>query len=37
MSKSFDSLFGDQEFEDTKGSTVTVEQYFTSIEDQSID
>lgn len=36
MSKSFDSLFGDLEFEDTKGSTVTVEQYFTSIEDQSM-
>lgn len=36
VSSGFDSLFGDQEFEDSHGSTITFEQYFTSIEQKSM-
>lgn len=36
ISNSFDSLFGNQIFDDTQRSTVTLEQFFSSIEDRSM-
>jgi hypothetical protein len=36
VSKGFDLLFGNKQFDDAKGTTVSVEQYFTSIQDKSL-